>query len=135
MASPSGAGAEITTRLARGATAGDGFNAINRDPGLRTAMETTVLNLIAPWTRPYRLVTVPTDLRAVDVERRHVAVQMLAVGVDPQLGVVLLPERAIAGELRQVGEHPDQRDLARQDVAPCGKRRVAGSEIIRQHLL
>ena len=64
----SGAGAEITTRLARGATAGDGFNAINRDPGLRTAMETTVLNLIAPWTRPYRLVTVPTDLRAVDVE-------------------------------------------------------------------
>jgi hypothetical protein len=26
------------------------------------------MSLIAPWTRPYRLVTVPTDLRAADVE-------------------------------------------------------------------
>jgi hypothetical protein len=66
--SESGSGAEIEVRLARGATAGDGFNAITRNPGLRTAMETTAMSLIAPWARPYRLVTVPTDLRAADVE-------------------------------------------------------------------
>lgn len=66
--SESGAGAEIEVRLARGATAGDGFDAITRNPGLRTAVETVAMSLIAPWTRPYRLVTIPTDLRAVDLE-------------------------------------------------------------------
>lgn len=64
--SESGAGAEITARVAEGAMrAGEDPR---ENPAVRTAVENIALNLLAPWTRPYRLVTVPTDLRAVDVE-------------------------------------------------------------------
>ncbi len=64
--SESGAGAEITARVAEGAMRGGADPRTN--PSVRTAVENIALNLLAPWTRPYRLVTVPTDLRAVDVE-------------------------------------------------------------------
>ena len=64
--SESGAGAEITARVAEGAMRGGEDPRAN--PATRTAVENIALNLLAPWTRPYRLVTVPTDLRAVDVE-------------------------------------------------------------------
>ena len=64
--SESGAGAEITARVAEGAMRGGADPRTN--PSVRTAVENVALNLLAPWTRPYRLVTVPTDLRAVDVE-------------------------------------------------------------------
>ena len=64
--SGSGAGAEITARVAEGAMRGG--EDPRTSPSIRTAVENIALNLLAPWTRPYRLVTVPTDLRAVDVE-------------------------------------------------------------------
>lgn len=63
--SESGAGAEITVRVAEGAVPQGG---VADDPALRTRVENIALNLLAPWTRPYRLVTVPTDPRAVDLE-------------------------------------------------------------------
>ena len=64
--SESGAGAEITARVAEGAMRGG--EDPRTSPSTRTAVENIALNLLAPWTRPYRLVTVPTDLRAADVE-------------------------------------------------------------------
>lgn len=64
--SESGAGAEITAKIAEGATGG------NRDPrtdtSVRTAVEVIAMGLLSPWTRPYRLVTIPTDLRCADIE-------------------------------------------------------------------
>jgi hypothetical protein len=64
--SESGAGAEITARVAEGAMRGGADP--RTSPSIRTAVENIALSLLTPWTRPYRLVTVPTDLRAVDVE-------------------------------------------------------------------
>lgn len=64
--SESGAGAEITARVAEGAMRGG--RDPRESPAVRTAVENIALNLLSPWTRPYRLVTVPTDLRAVDIE-------------------------------------------------------------------
>ena len=64
--SESGAGAEITARVAEGAMRGG--EDPRTSPSIRTAVENIALSLLTPWTRPYRLVTVPTDLRAVDVE-------------------------------------------------------------------
>jgi hypothetical protein len=64
--SESGAGAEITARVAEGAMRGG--EDPRTSPSIRTAVENIALSLLTPWTRPYRLVTVPTDLRAADVE-------------------------------------------------------------------
>ncbi|MPM26853.1 hypothetical protein SDC9_73358 [bioreactor metagenome] len=66
---------------------------------------------------------------AVDVEALQVAVELLAVGVDPQLGAGLLAERPVAAQLGQVGEQRDQRDLAGQHVGTSGPGRVAGGEV------
>lgn len=63
-----GSGGEIEVKVARGATQGSSFDSLTSDPALRTAVETIAMNLISPWTRPYRLVTIPTDLRCADVE-------------------------------------------------------------------
>ena len=54
------------------------------------------------------------------VQAAQVAVEVLAVGVDPQLGVVGLPGRAVAAELGKVRVQREQRDLARQDGRPNG---------------
>ena len=98
--SESGAGAEIAVRVAEGAVPAVGPAS---DPALRTRIENIALNLLAPWTRPYRLVTVPTDLRAVDVE----------VGDVIALEEWLLPDgtggRGISGRGVCVGHRRDYR--------------------------
>ena len=64
--SESGAGAEITAKIAEGAVRPGADPRV--DTSIRTAVEVIALNLLSPWTRPYRLVTIPTDLRCAGVE-------------------------------------------------------------------
>lgn len=66
--SDGGVGGEITVRIPRGAMRSDSRDAFMRDSATRSDVERISLGLISPWTRPYRLVTVPTDLRCAGVE-------------------------------------------------------------------
>jgi len=65
----SGVGAEIVARVPEGAIGGiGGVGAILADSRLRGSVERVALSMLSPWVRPYRLVTVPTDLRCAGVE-------------------------------------------------------------------
>lgn len=97
--SESGAGGEIVARVAEGAVR------IGTDPrtspDVRTTVENIALNLLSPWTRPYRLVTIPTDLRCAGLE----------VGDVIELEEWLLPSgtgtRGISGRGVVVGHRKD----------------------------
>ena len=54
---------------------------------------------------------------------------MLAVGVDPQLGVVGLAGRPVAAQLGQVGVEREEPDLARNDVDALGAGLVPGFQV------
>ncbi len=53
---------------------------------------------------------------ALGVQAAQVAVEVLTVGVDPQLGVVGLAGRPVAAQLGQIGVEREERDLTGDDV-------------------